>query len=113
MLDRVWCFVMGRVRSFFFPFAESFFHAGKLWKQLGACMEYLSLALLRTDLPVAIEIDSLVAVNMIQASDADRLLYSSLVQEIKYMMTLRGTSITHVSCFQNKVSDDLANYMLT
>lgn len=54
--------------------------------------------------------DSSVAVKMIQARDIDRSLYSSLVKEIKYLMGLRKTSITHISRFQNRVSDSLANF---
>ncbi|XBI31476.1 hypothetical protein VPH35_055039 [Triticum aestivum] len=73
-------------------------------------MEGLSLALLRSELPVAIEMDSLVAVKMIKSSEEDRSIYSALVKEIKYLMGLRKTSITHVSRTQNKVSNSLANF---
>lgn len=64
--------------------------------ELGACMEGLSLALSRTELPIAIEMDSLLAVKMIQSRDDDRSLYCSLVREIKHLRSLRETSITHI-----------------
>ncbi|KAM3405479.1 hypothetical protein ACQJBY_008142 [Aegilops geniculata] len=73
-------------------------------------MEGLSLALMRSELPVAIEMDSSVAVKMIKSSDEDRSVYSALVKEIKHLMGLRKTSITHVSRAQNKVSNSLANF---
>ncbi|KAE8777824.1 hypothetical protein D1007_49325 [Hordeum vulgare] len=63
---------------------QLFYCRDALEAELGACMEGLSLALSRTDLPVAIEMESSVAVKMIQANDVDRSLYSSLVKEIKY-----------------------------
>ncbi|KAE8777909.1 Long chain acyl-CoA synthetase 9, chloroplastic [Hordeum vulgare] len=64
--------------------------------ELGACMEGLSLALSRTELPIAIEMDSLLAVKMIQSRDDDRSLYCYLVREIKHLRSLRETSITHI-----------------
>lgn len=73
-------------------------------------MEGLYLALSRIDLPVVIELDSLVAVKMIQGHEIDRSLYSSLVKKIKYLLSLRGTSITHISRSQNKVSNSSANF---
>ena len=73
-------------------------------------MEGLPLALVRTELPVAIEMDSSVAVKMIHSSDTNRSLYSSLVNEIKHLISLRRTSITHVSRTQNTVCNYLANF---
>ena len=75
--------------------------------ELGACMEGLSLASSHTDFPVAIEMDSSVAVKMIQARNIDKSMYSSL-KEIKYLLSLRRTSITHISRSQN--SNSLANF---
>ncbi|KAI5010288.1 hypothetical protein ZWY2020_012425 [Hordeum vulgare] len=89
---------------------QLFYCRDALEAELGACMEGLSLALSRTDLPVAIEMESSVAVKMIQANDIDRSLYSSLVKEIKYLLNLRRTSITHISRSQNKVSNFLVNF---
>ncbi|KAE8770450.1 23.5 kDa heat-shock protein [Hordeum vulgare] len=70
----------------------------------------LSLALSRTELPIAIEMDSLLAVKMIQSRDDDRSLYCSLVREIKHLRSLRETSITHIYRQQNRVSNSLANF---
>ena len=64
--------------------------------ELGVCMKGLSLALSPTDLPVAIEMDSSVAVKMIQACGVDRSMYSSSVKEIKYLLSLRRTSTPFV-----------------
>ena len=52
-------------------------------------MEGLSLAIQRTELPVAIEMDSLIAVKMIQAKEVDRSIYASLIKEIRYLMSIR------------------------
>lgn len=78
--------------------------------ELCACMEGISFAIQRSDSPVVIELDSLVAVKMIQGRDQDRSLYASLVNEIRYLLTLRGNCITHIRRSQNKVSDSLANF---
>ena len=73
-------------------------------------MEGLSFAIQRSELPVIVEMDSIVAVKMIQASEVDRSIYSSIIKEIKYLMSLREVCITHVNRSQNKVSDSLANF---
>ena len=78
--------------------------------ELCACMEGLSLAIQRSDRPVAIELDSLVAIKLIQGQETDRSIYASLVKEIRYLSSLREVCITHVSRLQNNVSDSLANF---
>src|SRR3954463_2813637 len=69
--------------------------------EVGACMEGLSLALQRTEAPVIIETDSLIAVNLISNEDVDRSIYASLVREVKHLMTLRPCFITHRDGFLN------------
>lgn len=81
--------------------------------ELSACMEGLSLAIQRSDLPVIIKMDSLLAVKMIQERGQDRSIYASLVKEIRYLMSLREVCITHVGRLQNKVSDSLAHFVRT
>ena len=81
--------------------------------ELCACMEGLSLAIQRSDLPVAIEMDSLVAIKLIQGQETDRSIYASLVKEIRYLLSLRECCITHVNRSQNQVSDSLANFART
>ena len=63
--------------------------------ELHACMEGISLALQRSDLPVALELDSLEVVSLISSSDTDRSVYSSIVREIKYLLGLRKTCISN------------------
>lgn len=57
-----------------------------------------------------IEMDSIVAVKLIQAKEIDRSIYSSLIKEIRHLMCLRDSCITHVTRTQNRVSDSLANF---
>ena len=44
---------------------------------------------------------------MVQTNDINRSIYAYLIREIKLMMSLRETSITHIRRPQNKVSDCL------
>ena len=98
-------------RAIIFSACRSFFSCHEaLEAELGACMEGLSLAIQKSDLPVIIEMDSLVAVKMIKGREPDRSIYASLVKEIRYLMSLRECCITHVSRHVNKVSDSLANF---
>ncbi|KAM3333188.1 hypothetical protein ACQJBY_028355 [Aegilops geniculata] len=73
-------------------------------------MEGLSFSIQRSELPVQIDMDSIIAVKLIQASEVDRSVYSSVIKEIRYLMSLRENCITHVSRSQNKVSDSLAKF---
>ena len=81
--------------------------------ELCACMEGLSLALQRCDLPIAVELDSLEAVSLISSLDTDHSVYSSIVREIKHLMGLRKTCISHIVRSQNKASDCLAKFART
>ena len=54
--------------------------------ELCACMKGLSFALHRSDLPVVIEMDLLIAFFMITSSKVDRSVYASLVNEIRYLI---------------------------
>ena len=65
--------------------------------ELCACMEGLSFAIQRSDLPIVTEMDSLVAVSMIQDRELDRSVYSSLVMEIRHLRGLQRTCITHIN----------------
>ena len=57
-----------------------------------------------------IEMDSPVAVKLIQAKEVDRSIYVSLIKEIRYLLSLRESCITHINRSQNKVSDSLAKF---
>ena len=78
--------------------------------ELCACMEGLSLAIQRTDLPIWLEMDSLLPVNMVNGRQTDRSVYASLVAEIKHLRSLRMTCIAHVKRSQNLVSDFLVKF---
>ena len=74
--------------------------------EICACMEGLSMDIHWTEHPVCIEMDSLIAVNMLKDKDIDRSIYASLVAEIKYLKSLRTTSSSaHINHGQNLVSD--------
>ncbi|VAI23793.1 unnamed protein product [Triticum turgidum subsp. durum] len=73
-------------------------------------MKGLSLAIQRTVLPIAIDMDSSMAVSMITSDEVDRSLYASLVNEIRHLLSLRQTCITHISRSRNKASDSLARF---
>ena len=62
---------------------------------------------------MTIELDSLVAIKLIQGQETDRSIYASLVKEIRYLLSLRECCITHVNRSQNQVSDSLANFART
>ncbi|KAI4999721.1 hypothetical protein ZWY2020_004310 [Hordeum vulgare] len=79
--------------------------------ELNACMEGLSFAIQRSDLQVEIEMDSTIALKLIQAKEVDRSVYSSLIMEIRYLMSLLDSFITHVNRSQNKVSDTIAKFI--
>lgn len=89
---------------------QLFFCRDALEAELCACMEGLSFSIQRSELPVQIDMDSIIAVKLIQASEVDRSVYSSIIKEIRYLMSLRENCITHVSRSQNKVSDSLAKF---
>lgn len=78
--------------------------------ELCACMEGLSFAVQRSDLPIEIEMDSSMAVEMISSGEVNRSIYASLIGEIKFLLSLRQSCITHVPRCQNKASDRLASF---
>lgn len=78
--------------------------------ELCAAMEGLSLALQRCEAPIEVELDSLTVVQMIQSRAEDRSVHSSIVKEIKYLLSLRESCIIHIRRSQNNVSDCLAKF---
>ena len=79
--------------------------------ELRACREGLSSTLKRSDLPIIVEMDSILAVKLIQSRDLDKSIYAWIViKVIKYVLGIRGSCITHVNRSQNKVSDCLARF---
>ena len=81
--------------------------------ELCACMEGLSFSLQRSNCPISIEMDSIVAVKLVQSREVDGSVYSSIVTEIRYLLSLHESCITHISRSQNRVSDSLANFAHT
>ena len=74
--------------------------------ELSACMEGLSLAIQRTELPIQVEMDSREALDMITNDSIDRSIFSSLVKElIKHLRSLCRTTFNLVHYSQNSVSD--------
>ena len=71
--------------------------------ELGAIMEGLSLAIQRSDLPIVIESDSSLAVSMVSSGKVDRSIYAALVNEIRLLMRLRQTCVTHIMRVRNKL----------
>ena len=78
--------------------------------ELCACMEGLFLAIQRSELSIIVEMDSVVAVKLIQAREQDRSVYASVVKEIRHLMGLRECCITHIYRTQNKVRHNLAKF---
>ncbi|VAI34738.1 hypothetical protein VPH35_091399 [Triticum aestivum] len=78
--------------------------------ELCACMEGLSLAIQRSELPIELELDAQVAMSMIICEGTNRSVYAALVKEIRHLLSLRRTCITLVSRSQNKASDSLATF---
>ena len=56
--------------------------------ELCACMEGFSFAIQHSDLPVAMGLDSLEAVTMLECRNVDRSVYAFLVNEIKLLLGL-------------------------
>ncbi|VAH21106.1 unnamed protein product [Triticum turgidum subsp. durum] len=78
-----------------------------LESELCAVMEGLSISIQRSDLPIHMEMDSLSAVNLVNGIGTDRSVYALLVAEIKHLMSLRRTCVTHIGRSQNVASDFL------
>ena len=78
--------------------------------ELSACLEGLTSSIHRTELPIEVEMDSSVAVSIITCGDFDRSIYSSLVNDIRSLLSSHQSCITLVVRSQNKASDILASY---
>uniref|UniRef100_A0A8R7U5T3 RNase H type-1 domain-containing protein n=1 Tax=Triticum urartu TaxID=4572 RepID=A0A8R7U5T3_TRIUA len=81
--------------------------------ELCTCMEGISLAIQRSELPIFVEIYSVVAVNMVKDRDMDRFIFASLVNKIKHLMSLHTTSVFHIKHNQIVVSHYLAKFART
>lgn len=73
-------------------------------------MEGMSIATQRTGLSICVETQSLSAVNMVNEKGTSRSSCASLVGEIKHLMSLCTTCITHINRSQDCVSDFLASF---
>ena len=78
--------------------------------ELCTCMEELSFSLQMSALPITIDLDSSIAVSLIQGKWEDKSIYVSIVKEIKYLKVLQLPCATHVSRCQDKASDSLARF---
>jgi hypothetical protein len=84
-----------------------------LGTELSALQEGLSLALHWSNLPLIIEIDCLEIVKILKNKEIDRSTYTMEIEEIKNLLKVRQTCITHVKRCQNDSSHFLANYART
>ncbi|XP_071685472.1 uncharacterized protein [Lolium perenne] len=79
--------------------------------ELEACCDGLALALEWSTLPCTVELDSSVAVKMIQSPELDRSLFAGIVQDIKQLLSSRcNMELVCISRVQNNVSHVLANF---
>jgi hypothetical protein len=79
--------------------------------ELEACRDGLALALEWSTLPCTVELDSSVAVKMIQSPELDRSLFAGIVQDIKQLLSSRcNMELVCISRVQNNVSHALANF---
>lgn len=72
-----------------------------------------ALSIQRSALPILLEVDSIQVVNILKDEAVDRSAFASLVAEIKYLLSLHKTCITHINRSKNIVSDYLANFART
>jgi len=78
--------------------------------ELKSLLEGISLALHWCNQPLQIEVDCLEMIKMLENKEADRSVYSTTIEEIKILMKIRQTCITHISRSQNSSSHFMANY---
>jgi hypothetical protein len=78
-----------------------------------AMLEGLSLALHRCNQPLVIEVDCLELINLLKKEEMDRSVYSTIIEEIKSLLKIRPTCVTHISRTQNTSSHFMANYART
>jgi hypothetical protein len=78
--------------------------------ELLAVLEGVSLALHWCNSPLDIGVDCLEIVKVLNQEEMDRSAYSSLIEELKTLLKVRQTCITHVRRGQNSSSHFLANY---
>lgn len=75
-------------------------------------MEGLSLSIQRTNQPILMEVDSIaVVIKMLQDIDTHRSVFALVVAEIKHLLMLCKTCITHTSRSQNEVTDHSAIWL--
>ena len=78
--------------------------------ELRAVMEGLSLAIHWSNSNLIVEVDCLEMVKLLKNKATDRSIYSFLIEEIKQLIKVRQTFITHVTRSENTVSHFMANY---
>ena len=79
--------------------------------ELSACMEGINLTLQWTEMPIEVETDCLVALNMINGPGRDRSRYTMLVDQIQRLLREgRMFKLSHVRREQNGASHYLASF---
>jgi ribonuclease HI len=81
--------------------------------ELSAVREGLSLTLHWCTQSIIVEVDCLEIINLVKNEELDRSVNTSLIEEIKTLLKVRQTCITHVKRGQNISSHYMANYART
>ena len=81
--------------------------------EIKALLQGISLALSWCNQPLMIEVDCLEMVKILNNKETDRSVYSTMIEEIKTVMKVRQTCITHIKRCQNTSSHFMANYART
>lgn len=92
-----------------FPACRSLWsYPDALHAELASFMEGLALAYQWTELPIILECNSKVAVEMITSLDQNRSIYAMVIHEVKSLLGERECVVTHIPREQNNVSHMLA-----
>jgi hypothetical protein len=75
-----------------------------------ALLEGLSLALHWCNQPLMVETDCLEIVKLIKNNDVDQSVYTTIIEEIRTVLKVRQSCITHVKRCQNTSSHFMANF---
>ncbi|KAI5012412.1 hypothetical protein ZWY2020_024546 [Hordeum vulgare] len=87
-----------------------FYYREGIEVELCACIDGSSFTIQRSKIPAVEEMDSILAIKLIRASEVNRSIYLCIIKEIKHLMSHCESCITHVNHSHNKISDSLAKF---